>query len=109
MFNLLDADTGDKVDFWLLTDDEFDQSRFARKFVVNFGDFSVRVSRAEDTILQKLKWAKDSGGSDRQFQDARSVYELQFPTLDQAYLDNWAEKLGVNELLARIRNEAQPD
>ncbi len=30
MFNLLDTTGGDKVDFWILTGDPFDQSRFAR-------------------------------------------------------------------------------
>lgn len=103
MFNLLDADTGDKVDFWLLTDDEFDQSRFARKSPVNLGDFAVNVSQPEDTILQKLKWAHDSGGSERQIQDARSVYEIQFHSLDHAYLELWAKKLGVSELLAALK------
>ena len=31
MFNMLDALEGDKVDFWLLSDDDFDGSRFARR------------------------------------------------------------------------------
>ena len=33
MFNLLSLDEGEKVDFWLLTEGPFDQSRFARKRV----------------------------------------------------------------------------
>ncbi len=103
MFNLLDADTGDKVDFWLLTSEEFDQSRFARKSPVNLGDFAVNISQPEDTILQKLKWAHDAGGSERQMQDARSVYEIQFRSLDHDYLEHWAKKLGVSELLAVIK------
>src|ERR1700746_3430934 len=32
MFNLLDVEGGDQVDFWLLTDDPFDRSRFSRKY-----------------------------------------------------------------------------
>ena len=28
-FNLLDIRNGDKVDFWMLSDEPFDQSRFA--------------------------------------------------------------------------------
>ena len=31
MFNLLDIQDGDKVDFWILTNDPFDQSRFSRR------------------------------------------------------------------------------
>ena len=30
MFNLIDSSSGDKADFWLLTDDPFDRERFAR-------------------------------------------------------------------------------
>lgn len=33
MFNLIDVDEGNKVDFWILTDESFDRSRFARKYV----------------------------------------------------------------------------
>ena len=31
-FNLIDVTTGDKVDFWILTDEPFDQSRFSRRY-----------------------------------------------------------------------------
>jgi hypothetical protein len=108
MFNLLDADTGYKVDFWLLTDQPFDRERFARKTAEVIDGLSVRISRPEDTILMKLKWSGDSGGSEKQFIDARDVYELQFPLLDQAYLDQWARQLAVEPALERLRREAKP-
>ena len=31
MFNLIDTTEGDKIDFWLLTNDSFDKSRFKRR------------------------------------------------------------------------------
>ena len=31
MFNLIDVESGDEADFWLLTDDAFDQERFSRR------------------------------------------------------------------------------
>jgi hypothetical protein len=108
MFNLLDADTGDKVDFWLLTDHAFDKSRFERKVIEDVNGMRIKVSRPEDTILMKLKWSAQSGGSEKQFQDARSVYEIQFPVLDQAYLDLWSGTLGVSDALARLRDDAKP-
>ena len=108
MFNLLDGDTGDKVDFWLLTDEAFDQQRFSRKIVEEFNGLRIKVSRPEDTILMKLKWAELAGGSEKQFGDALGVYELQHPKLDQAYLDDWAARLGLNAWLARLRDDAQP-
>jgi hypothetical protein len=109
MFNMTDADTGDKVDFWLLTEDEFDRQRFAGKTVADVQGVQIKVSRPEDTILRKLKWSEEMGGSEKQFRDARSVYEIQLRALDQTYLDTWASKLGVTELLGRLRNEAQPE
>ena len=39
MFNLLDTTAGDKMDFWILTDEPFDQSRFARKYEENMLGF----------------------------------------------------------------------
>jgi hypothetical protein len=108
MFNLIETSEGDKVDFWLLTDEAFDQARFARRYLEQFEGIRLRVSTAEDTILMKLKWAVLSGGSEKQFVDALRVYEVQYAQLDQAYLDSWAPRLGVTDLLTRLRVEAQP-
>ncbi|HSU65690.1 MAG TPA: hypothetical protein VLJ39_02355 [Tepidisphaeraceae bacterium] len=107
-FNLLDSSTGDKVDFWLLSDDAFDQSRFRRKAFDEIGGVRVKVSRPEDTILMKLRWASMSGGSEKQLHDALRVYELQFQQMDHRYLDEWAATLGVVALLDRIKANARP-
>ena len=108
MFNVLDLNSGDKVDFWLLTDEPFDRSRFDRRQQISLFGVQVSVSSPEDTILAKLRWSRLSGGSDRQERDARAVYELQFARLDQAYLDEWAERLQVTPLLDRLRAMAEP-
>ncbi|MCH7683734.1 MAG: hypothetical protein IIB35_08510 [Gemmatimonadetes bacterium] len=46
-----------------LTEDPFDQSRFSRKSVEEILGISLRVPSPEDTVLAKLKWTKESGGS----------------------------------------------
>jgi hypothetical protein len=107
-FNLLRTDTGDKVDFWILTDEPFDRSRFARKRVETVLGTAVPVSTPEDTILAKLRWAKLSGGSERQFIDALRVFEVQAGLLDVAYLDRWIEQLDLEDLWQRLRVEARP-
>jgi hypothetical protein len=76
MANLMEVQTGLKVDFWILKDEPFDQNRFARRMKSNLGGVFAFVSRAEDTILQKLRWAEMSGGSEKQFADAKGVYEV---------------------------------
>ncbi|MDZ4168512.1 MAG: hypothetical protein U1E26_02490 [Coriobacteriia bacterium] len=109
MFQLLDTSTGDKVDFWALTDGDFDASRFARRVSVQAFGRSMCVSSPEDTILQKLKWAQASGGSERHVRDATGVYEFQSPDLDETYLSLWAGALGVEKLLATVRERATSD
>lgn len=102
MFNLLALESGDKVDFWLVTDQPFDQSRFARRQAARLGSSVVDVSTPEDTILMKLRWADSSGGSEKQLQDVLRIYELQGPTLDAGYLEAWLDRLEVRPLWQRV-------
>jgi len=108
MFNLLDTVEGDKVDFWLLTDEPFDRSRFARRRVEDLFGIRVPVSAPEDTILAKLRRAELSGGSQRQYTGALRVYELQRRDLDLEYIERWAEELQVQALWSSLRDEAEP-
>lgn len=108
MFNLIDTKEGDKVDFWILTDEAFDQSRFERKLEEEVFGFKMKISQPEDTILVKLKWAKMSGGSEKQFTDALRVYEVQHGRLDLNYLKSWVSKLELDELWKKLEAEAKP-
>ena len=107
MFDIIDTNEGDKIDFWMLTDEPFDQSRFSRKYTEDVMGFSLQVSSPEDTILAKLKWAQLSGGSEKQFADALRVYEIQYGKLDLDHLTNWATVLDVELALKRLQDTAQ--
>jgi hypothetical protein len=107
MFNLVYVPSGDKVDFWVLTDDPFDRSRFQRRYAEEAVGIRMIISRPEDTILMKLKWAKLAGGSEKQYTDALRVYEVQFEKLDMDYVLHWSGKIGVDSLLRRIQKEAE--
>ena len=107
MFNLIDITAGDKVDFWILTDEPFDKSRFSRRISEEFMGLTIQVSTPEDTILAKLRWAKLSGGSEKQFIDALRVYEVQHGELDIDYLEHWAKKLDIESLWKRLVEEAE--
>jgi hypothetical protein len=106
MFNLIEVEEGDKVDFWMLTDEPFDRSRFARKYAEEVFGVRLKVSAPEDTILQKLHWSNLSGGSEKAFTDALRVYEVQSDGLDLDYIHSWLEPLGVQALWTRLRREA---
>lgn len=107
MFNLIDTVEGDKVDFWMLTERPFDQSRFSRKHVDCVLGMDFNVSRPEDTILAKLEWGNRLGGSEKQFTDALRVYELQYQNLDFEYLNEWVSALSLENQWKRILDEAE--
>jgi hypothetical protein len=109
MFNLLDTTEGDKIDFWILTNEPFDISRFERKYEERVFGIKMKISRPEDTILAKLRWAKLSGGSEKQFTDAVRVYEVQYANLDISYLQRWVNFLAITELWIRLLREAHPE
>jgi hypothetical protein len=108
MFSLLQVSEGDKVDFWMLTDDPFDIARFTRRQHEDVLGIHLFVSSPEDTILAKLRWAKLSGGSEKQFCDALRVYEVQFGTLDMEYLTKWVGTLALQGDWERLLREASP-
>lgn len=106
MFNLIDTQSGDKVDFWILTGTSFDQERFRRRVRISVFGAMVWVSSPEDVILAKLNWAILSGGSEKQFTDALRVFEVQRNDLDLSYCEAWAGTLGATALWKRLLAEA---
>jgi hypothetical protein len=94
------------IDFWALTDEPFDQSRFSRRVMCPVFGFEVAVSAPEDTILQKLRWSSSLGGSERQLRDAVGVYQVQRGALDEGYLETWSKALEIVEALADVRRLA---
>lgn len=106
MFNAISLEDGDKIDFWLLTESDFDESRFRRRIEIDVFGIALKVSSPEDTILAKLRWSKLSGGSEKAYLDALRVYEVQADRLDHAYLENWVKRLDVNGLWQRLQQDA---
>lgn len=107
MFNVINTKSAEKVDFWILTEEPFDKSRFERRVVEEFEQLRLKISRPEDTILAKLRWAKLSGGSEKQYIDALRVYEVQNNNIDSDYIQKWAKILEVSDLWSKIQTEAE--
>ena len=53
-------------------------------------------------ILKKLFYFKE-GGSDKHLRDVAGIILIQGEKIDQAYLDEWAAKLGVADELRLVR------
>ena len=104
-FNLIHRRTVSKFDIFLPRG-AFDRSQLHRAKLVPFNSFASRielfVASPEDVILAKLRWFRLGGEtSERQWSDVRGVVEIQAGKLDLEYLNNWAQELRVQDLLAR--------
>jgi len=107
MFNVIDLDSGIKVDLILRKVRPFSVEEFNRRQRAVISGVDAYVVSAEDCILSKLEWSR-MGESERQFRDALKIAELSkdASNLDLAYLEHWAKDLSVEQLLERLLNEA---
>lgn len=105
MFNIIHNETGIKIDFWLLKDDEYEFQRFNRRRNVSILNTSVYITTAEDLIITKLDWYKESG-SEKHYIDAIGAYEVQYGKLDENYIEEWTTRKSTKEIWSRIKKEA---
>lgn len=103
MFNLIHLPTMLKLDFWILTEEQFDQARFNRRKKVTILGQQMDIASAEDTILQKLKWYQQSK-VEKHFIDAAFVYQVQEKNLDKKYLKKWMRILGIENYFQQLKN-----
>ena len=101
MFNVIDLETGWKVDIILRKGRAYSHAEFDRRRRALVDGVEVWVAAPEDVLLTKLEWSKATG-SDRQLRDAAGIVAVQGDTLDAAWLTRWAKELGVEQELARV-------
>jgi hypothetical protein len=94
--NVIDIETGWKVDLIVRKDRPFSREEFGRRQPAVVGEVELFIATAEDTVLAKLEWRARSD-SERQFRDVVAVLSAQ--NLDWGYLHHWAAELGVTESL----------
>lgn len=112
MFNVVHLATMLKVDIYVLTARPFDRESFGRRRPAVLEDRddapTYALDTAEDTVLHKLEWYRAGGEvSDRQWGDVVGVLQVQAGALDLEYMRNWADQLGVSDLLERALVEAE--
>lgn len=111
-FNLIHIHTAQKIDIFPATSEfhatQLDRARNIRVFT-NQREMSFPVATAEDILLAKLQWYRTGGEvSDRQWNDITGLLATN-PDLDFEYVDSWAARLRVEDLLARARAEVARD
>lgn len=111
-FNVIHQNTATKVDVFILNDEAFNQTAFARRRTteVENSQQTFVLCSPEDIILQKLVWYRLGGEvSEKQWLDVLGVAKVQAADLDRAYLREWAAKLDLTPLLDRALSEAGLD
>ena len=109
-FNVIHFATAFKIDIFVRADSEFQRQIFTRRRKIKLGDSEKSMSfvSPEDIILLKLDWFRQSGdSSERQWSDVQGVLAGQGKSLDFAYLERWAKKLELDELLSRAITESK--
>lgn len=105
-FNLIHLKTMIKVDLFVFSETPLARQEMARRQVLPIPgepEAHLHVASPEDTILQKLLWYRRGGGvSERQWNDILGVIKVQGRALDLGYLREWAERSGIEDLLARV-------
>jgi hypothetical protein len=90
------------VDIYLSDNSDFAISQMTRRLRLDEGFY---VASAEDTVLQKLRW-RQSSQSEKQWRDVLGILKLQPANLDYAYLEQWADALGIASDLTATRQAA---
>jgi hypothetical protein len=107
-FNLIHIGSAIKVDIFPVTSEfhHMQIERAQRTLLQPPVSVECVVTTAEDILLAKLRWYADGGRvSDRQWNDIVGLLATN-TSLDRAYANEWAARLGVADLLEKARLDA---
>lgn len=94
MFNVVDLETGWKIDLIIRKPRAFSAEEFRRRKLVKLQDIALFVASAEDIIVSKLEWAK-LARSRRHIEEVSGILKMRDQSLDRAYLEKWIGELGL--------------
>jgi hypothetical protein len=112
-FNVIHYRSSYKFDIFPLTGDRYQQVQFSRRryersSAITGEPLELAVSSPEDVILSKLRWYRLGGEvSEQQWNDVLGVIAAQRERLDLPYLGEWAQYLGLADLLEQALAEGR--
>ncbi len=96
MFNLIHNPYVIKIDFIVKKSSTYQQMAFSRRKQVLIEQSPVWFVTAEDLVISKLAWARDSH-SEMQLRDVASLIAT-VDNLDMKYIDNWVRQLDLEHI-----------
>ena len=104
-FNIIHPGSGLKVDVYVNPDTPYDRARLARRQRLPLAPgVDAYFARPEDVILYKLLYAREGG--ELHLRDVLGIIRVSGPDLDERYVVEWAERLGVRAAWERVRRQA---
>lgn len=101
IFNLIQNECVIKIDFVVRKNTPYRRREFSGRKKVSVEDQELYMVAAEDLILSKLVWAKDSR-SEVQLTDVRNLVKS-VKRLNRRYLARWAKELSVESLYREVK------
>lgn len=108
-FNLVDTDNALKVDLFVVGDGLLDRMQIERRvrLIVPGAPDGIWVTSAEDQVLRKLDWFRQSGStSERQWRDVVGILRVHGAEVDTDYLSESARALDLSGELDEARRQA---
>ncbi|MEA5573867.1 hypothetical protein [Calothrix sp. UHCC 0171] len=106
MLNITHTETIANADLYVTDTSAFAASQMARRRLLDVeGMPNFWLISPEDLLLQKLVWGRGSQ-SQKQWRDVLGILKLQADFLDYGYLTEWAENLGLVDLISQAFTEA---
>jgi len=96
MFNLIHNRYVVKIDFIIKKSSAYQQAAFSRKKKVLIEQSPMWFVSAEDLVISKLLWSKESH-SEMQLKDVANLMET-VDNLDSNYIDSWIRELGLEQI-----------
>lgn len=109
-FNVLDVETGYKVDVFVVSEALLDRRQIERRITTPLGDEGrvVDVTAPDDQLLRKLEWFRVGGEtSDQQWRDILGLLAMSAERMDLDDLMRTAHTLGLDDLLAEAITQAE--
>lgn len=101
IFNLIHNQHVIKIDFIVREETEFQDAAFSRRKKVLIEDKPMWFISAEDLILAKLFWAKDSH-SEMQLKDVENLIKT-VSNLDLKYIEKWISRLDLEQVYKKAK------
>lgn len=94
------------ADLIVMDNSPFAEAQMSRRKLLDMeGMPRFWIASPEDIVLQKLLWGRASR-SEKQWRDVLGILKLQGDNLDYGYLTQWAERLGLVDILSQALTEA---